>query len=99
MPVPRQSPPEPLSSTARTRRRRSPRQEALSLIESSELVVVPVARYERADQAWKNRITFVEAVGARVICDLKCSVGFPSPHPAFLAVRAQYFGASAIGGP
>lgn len=49
-----------------------------------------VGRHERSEAAWADRIALAEAIGAAVLCDQKCGVGFPSDHPAFIAAPAQY---------
>jgi thiamine pyrophosphate-dependent acetolactate synthase large subunit-like protein len=57
--------------------------------------VILLGRHERSDAAWAARVALAEALGAKVICDQKCGVGFPSAHPLFVAAPAQYLGHSA----
>ena len=69
---------------------------ALSLIKSCSRPLVLVGRTKRSDQAWANRIALAEALGAAVLCDQKCGVGFPSTHPAYVAAPAQYLDENAL---
>jgi thiamine pyrophosphate-dependent acetolactate synthase large subunit-like protein len=68
---------------------------ALRLLEAARKPLVLIGRHRRTEEAWSNRIALVEALGAAVICDQKCGVGFPSNHPRFVSAPAQYFDARA----
>ena len=49
-----------------------------------------VGRHERTEHAWRARIELAERLGAAVVCDQKCGVGFASDHEYFVAAPAQY---------
>ena len=63
---------------------------AIELVRSAKKPLLLVGRHLRTEGAWANRIAVAEALGAAVLCDQKCGVGFPSAHPRFLAAPAQY---------
>lgn len=63
---------------------------ALALIAKAKKPLLLVGRYDRSEAAWAERIALAEALGAAVLCDQKCGVGFPSSHPGFIAAPAQY---------
>ncbi|WP_397584964.1 thiamine pyrophosphate-binding protein [Sphingorhabdus sp.] len=63
---------------------------AVSLLEKSSRPLILVGRYDRSVSAWADRIALADALGAAVLCDQKCGVGFPSNHPAFIGAPAQY---------
>lgn len=63
---------------------------ALALIAAAKKPLLLVGRYDRGEQAWAERIALAEALGAAVLCDQKCGVGFPSDHPGYIAAPAQY---------
>lgn len=65
-------------------------------LEMARKPLVLVGRHRRTDEAWANRIALVESLGAAVICDQKCGVGFPSTHSRFVSAPAQYFDARAL---
>jgi thiamine pyrophosphate-dependent acetolactate synthase large subunit-like protein len=60
------------------------------ILDSAQRPLLLVGRHSRAEADWTRRIEVAERLGAAVICDLKCGVGFPSPHPCFVAAPAQY---------
>jgi len=63
---------------------------ALGLISTARKPLLLVGRYDRSEKAWAERIALADALGATVLCDQKCGVGFPSDHPGFIAAPAQY---------
>jgi thiamine pyrophosphate-dependent acetolactate synthase large subunit-like protein len=63
---------------------------ALELIAAAKKPLLLVGRYDRSEEAWAERIALADALGAAVLCDQKCGVGFPSAHPAYIAAPAQY---------
>jgi thiamine pyrophosphate-dependent acetolactate synthase large subunit-like protein len=69
---------------------------ALRLLKRARKPLVLVGRHRRTVKAWRNRIALVEALGAAVICDQKCGVGFPSSHPRYVSAPAQYCDARAL---
>ncbi len=66
---------------------------AAALMQQAHRPLVLVGRHSRTVEAWTRRVRFVELLGAAVICDQKCGVGFPSTHPRFVAAPAQYLDA------
>ncbi|MEW5420353.1 thiamine pyrophosphate-binding protein [Amorphus sp. 3PC139-8] len=65
-------------------------QRVRDMLSRSERPLLLVGRHERSEAAWADRIALAQAIGAAVLCDQKCGVGFPSDHPAFIAAPAQY---------
>lgn len=65
-------------------------QRAADLIKKARRPLILLGRHRRSQEAWQARIALAEALGALVICDQKCGVGFPSSHAAFVAAPAQY---------
>jgi thiamine pyrophosphate-dependent acetolactate synthase large subunit-like protein len=63
---------------------------ALTLIAAAKKPLLLVGRYDRSEPAWAERIPLADALGAAVLCDQKCGVGFPSDHPGYIAAPAQY---------
>jgi thiamine pyrophosphate-dependent acetolactate synthase large subunit-like protein len=66
---------------------------AEGLMQQARRPLVLVGRHSRTAEAWAMRVRFVESLGAAVICDQKCGVGFPSTHARFVAAPAQYLDA------
>jgi thiamine pyrophosphate-dependent acetolactate synthase large subunit-like protein len=60
------------------------------LMQQARRPLVLVGRHARGAEEWARRVRFVESLGAAVICDQKCGVGFPSTHVRFVAAPAQY---------
>jgi len=69
---------------------------AAELLDSAQMPLLLVGRHLRGSEQWSRRIQFAEATGAAVICDLKCGVGFPNPHPQFVGAPAQYPDAGSV---
>jgi thiamine pyrophosphate-dependent acetolactate synthase large subunit-like protein len=69
---------------------------AAALLESAQSPLLLFGRHMRGSEQWSRRIEFAEALGAAVICDLKSGVGFPNPHPQFVAAPAQYLDADSL---
>ena len=63
---------------------------AAEFIEHAQKPLILVGRHSRDSKHWARRIEFAETTGAAVLCDLKCGVGFPNPHPQFVGAPAQY---------
>jgi thiamine pyrophosphate-dependent acetolactate synthase large subunit-like protein len=53
----------------------------LAIMRAAKHPVILVGRVSRDLQAFENRVALAEALGARVITDLKAGVGFPTDHP------------------
>lgn len=57
--------------------------EIAGLIRGAKVPVVLAGRVSRDEHAWHARIALVEAMGAKVITDLKVATAFPTTHPAY----------------
>lgn len=68
---------------------------ALDLLTAAQRPVVLMGRVSRLEDEWDRRVRLVEALGARVVTDLKAGAAFPSSHPA--AVPGPAFFLSAAG--
>jgi len=96
------SPPPPLPDVTRYAAAGAPQPSntdiavANRILESAGRPLVLVGRHRRDEDSWRRRIALVESLGAAVICDQKCGVGFPSTHPRFVAAPAQYFDARSL---
>jgi thiamine pyrophosphate-dependent acetolactate synthase large subunit-like protein len=58
--------------------------QAADLLRNAKKVVMLAGRVTRSVEAWDARVKLAEAVGARVMCDLKIGASFPSDHPLML---------------
>jgi len=75
--------------------------EAVGLLRSARAPVFLVGRVARDEDAWRARVQLVEAIGARVITDLKVGAAFPTDHPLHVGAPAlilQADAAAAIAG-
>jgi thiamine pyrophosphate-dependent acetolactate synthase large subunit-like protein len=63
---------------------------AAALLGKARRPLMLVGRHERSEPAWRARLELAERLGAAVICDQKCGVGFASDHERFVAAPAQY---------
>jgi thiamine pyrophosphate-dependent acetolactate synthase large subunit-like protein len=63
---------------------------AAALLGNARRPLMLVGRHERSDASWAARVALAERLGAAVVCDQKCGVGFPSDHQRFVAAPAQY---------
>jgi thiamine pyrophosphate-dependent acetolactate synthase large subunit-like protein len=63
---------------------------ALVMMRNARRPLVLVGRHERSVRAWNSRVELAACLGAAVVCDQKCGVGFPSDHERFVAAPAQY---------
>ncbi|GGF38132.1 thiamine pyrophosphate-binding protein [Subtercola lobariae] len=52
---------------------------------SAKSPVLLMGRMSKSPEEWKRRVMLAEAVGARVITDLKAGASFPMVHPAHVA--------------
>lgn len=57
--------------------------EIAGLIAEAKAPVVLAGRVSRDEAAWAKRIALVEAMGAKVITDLKVATAFPTTHPSY----------------
>ena len=69
---------------------------AQKILAAARRPLVLVGRHRRDEDSWRRRVALVESLGAAVICDQKCGVGFPGAHPRFAGAPAQYFDARAL---
>ncbi len=66
---------------------------ALDLLTGAERPVVLMGRVSRLQDDWERRVRLAEALGARVITDLKTGAAFPSAHPAAVPGPAYFLSA------
>ena len=65
-------------------------QQVAALLGKARRPLMLVGRHERTEHAWRARLELAERLGAAVVCDQKCGVGFASDHEHFVAAPAQY---------
>ena len=58
--------------------------QAAALLKAAKNPVMLIGRASRSDEAWDARVRLAEALGARVITDLKVGASFPTDHPLHL---------------
>jgi thiamine pyrophosphate-dependent acetolactate synthase large subunit-like protein len=54
--------------------------DALAMLRGAERPVIMAGRVSRSEAAWQARVALAEAVGARVVTDLKIGAAFPTDH-------------------
>jgi thiamine pyrophosphate-dependent acetolactate synthase large subunit-like protein len=54
--------------------------EALGMLQAAERPVILMGRVSRDETAWATRLALAEALGARVVTDLKVGAAFPTDH-------------------
>lgn len=59
-------------------------------LRSAQRPVILVGRVSRSEKGWAERIALAEAIGARVLTDLKLGAGFPTDHPLHLAAPGLF---------
>src|SRR5256714_12527880 len=57
---------------------------AAALLKTAKLPVILIGRASRNEDAWNARLRLAEAMGGRVITDLKVGASFPTDHPLHL---------------
>ena len=57
---------------------------AAALLKAAKNIVMLIGRASRSEDAWNARVRLAEAIGARVITDLKVGASFPTDHPLHL---------------
>jgi thiamine pyrophosphate-dependent acetolactate synthase large subunit-like protein len=55
--------------------------QAASLLRAAKRPVIFAGRSSRSIEAWNARVALAEAIGARVVTDLKQAAAFPTDHP------------------
>jgi thiamine pyrophosphate-dependent acetolactate synthase large subunit-like protein len=63
---------------------------AVGLLRSARRPMILIGRVSRDPDAWHDRILLAEALGARVITDLKVGAAFPTDHPLHVASPGLY---------
>jgi thiamine pyrophosphate-dependent acetolactate synthase large subunit-like protein len=58
--------------------------QAAALLKNAKSPVILIGRASRSLDAWNARVALGEAIGARVITDLKVGASFPTDHPLHL---------------
>jgi thiamine pyrophosphate-dependent acetolactate synthase large subunit-like protein len=58
--------------------------QAVALLKAARTIVMLVGRASRSESAWAARVKLAEALGARIITDLKVGASFPTNHPLHL---------------
>jgi len=64
--------------------------ELVEILEGAERVVILAGRASRGVEAWDARVSLAEALGARVVTDLKVGAAFPTDHPLHAAAPGIY---------
>ncbi len=71
-------------------------QQAASLLQGAERPVILMGRVGRGEAAWSERVRLAEALGARVVTDLKVGAAFPTEHPLHAGVPGVFPGGDAL---
>ncbi len=64
--------------------------ETLALMRHAERPLILMGRVGRSDAAWATRLALAEALGARVVTDLKVGAAFPTDHPLHVASPGMF---------
>jgi thiamine pyrophosphate-dependent acetolactate synthase large subunit-like protein len=76
--------------------------QAVALLKAAKRPVILIGRASRSLEAWNARVALAEALGARVITDLKVGASFPTDHPLHLGAPSVLVpdteGLAALGG-
>jgi thiamine pyrophosphate-dependent acetolactate synthase large subunit-like protein len=64
--------------------------EAVTLLRGAAHPLIMAGRATRDPAAWSRRIALAEALGARVVTDLKLGATFPTDHPLHVAAPATF---------
>ena len=57
--------------------------QAAALLKGAKQVLMLAGRASRSEEAWNARVQLAEALGARVVSDLKIGASFPTDHPLY----------------
>ena len=57
--------------------------EAAAMLKGAKQVLILAGRASRSEDAWNARVALAEALGARVVSDLKIGASFPTDHPLY----------------
>jgi len=69
--------------------------QAATLLRDAQRPVILFGRGSRRDDHWANRVALAEALGARVLTDLKLAAVFPTDHPLHAGAPATFQGTEA----
>ncbi|HVC60984.1 MAG TPA: thiamine pyrophosphate-binding protein [Acetobacteraceae bacterium] len=69
--------------------------QAAMLLRNAQRPVILFGRGSRRDDHWANRVALAEALGARVLTDLKLAAVFPTDHPLHAGAPATFPGPEA----
>ena len=58
-------------------------EQAASMLKGAKQVLILAGRCSRSEEAWAARVALAEALGARVVTDLKIGATFPTDHPLY----------------
>jgi len=57
--------------------------QAAAMLKDAKQVLILAGRASRSEEAWNARVALAEALGARVVTDLKIGATFPTNHPLY----------------
>jgi len=57
--------------------------QAAAMLKGAKQVLILAGRGSRSEEAWNARVALAEALGARVVSDLKIGASFPTDHPNY----------------
>jgi thiamine pyrophosphate-dependent acetolactate synthase large subunit-like protein len=63
---------------------------AVAMLQQARQPVILMGRGSRSERAWDNRVALAEALGARVVTDLKIGAVFPTDHPLHAGAPATF---------
>ncbi len=69
--------------------------QAATLLRKAQRPAILFGRGSRRDDHWANRVALAEALGARVLTDLKLAAVFPTDHPLHAGAPATFQGPEA----
>ena len=69
--------------------------QAATLLRNAERPVILFGRGSRRDDHWANRVALAEALGARVLTDMKLAAVFPTDHALHAGAPATFAGTEA----
>ncbi|WP_158940852.1 thiamine pyrophosphate-binding protein [Burkholderia sp. S171] len=68
---------------------------ALAWLAEARSPVILMGRVSRDETAWRHRVALAEALGARVLTDLKVGAAFPTDHPLHVAAPGFFLSPAA----
>ncbi|MGX1307175.1 thiamine pyrophosphate-dependent acetolactate synthase large subunit-like protein [Amorphus suaedae] len=70
--------------------------DAVALLRAARTPVILCGRVSRSTLGWQRRVALAEALGARVITDLKTAASFPTDHPLHSGAPGYFLDAEAL---